>query len=128
MAIDQGIAHGEVLGQSDQSIVHAGVAVGVIPAQHVAHAGGGLLEGLVHRQAILVHGVEDPAVDGLQTVPHIRQGPAHDDAHSVLDIGSLHLGDQRRVHDLLIGIPDLLGIVLGLFAHTFTIPPSLGIE
>ena len=95
MAVHQGIAHGEILSQADQSVIDAGVAVGMVPAQHAAHAGGGLFEGFVHREAILVHGVEDPAMDGLQAIPHVRESPAHDDAHGVLNVGFLHLGDQR---------------------------------
>ena len=95
VAVHQGIAHGEILSQADQSVIDAGIAVGMVPAQHVAHAGGGLFEGFVHREAILVHGVEDPAMDGLQAIPHVRESPAHDDAHGVLNVGFLHLGDQR---------------------------------
>ena len=95
MAVHQHVAHGEILGQADQCVVNRGVAVGMVPAQHVAHAGGGLFEGFVHREAILVHGVEDPAMDGLQAIPHVRESPAHDDAHGVLNVGFLHLGDQR---------------------------------
>ena len=98
----------------------------VIPAQHIAHAGGGFLEGLVAGQVILVHGVEDTPVHGLQAVPHVRQGAAHDNGHGVLDIGLLHLRDQRGLHDMLVGEADLRRVVLGLFAHRFQ--PSLIIQ
>ena len=47
VAIHQHIAHGEVLCQTYQRVIHGGVAVGVIPAQHVAHAGSRLLKRLV---------------------------------------------------------------------------------
>ena len=57
MAVDEHIAHGEVLGQTDQGIVHRLVAVGVVVAQHIAHGGGALSEGLVVGQVVLVHGV-----------------------------------------------------------------------
>ena len=76
VAVDQHVAHGEVLRQTHQRVVHRRVAVGMIPAQHVADAGGGLFERLVRGQAVLVHGVEDAAVDGLQAVAHIRQRTA----------------------------------------------------
>ena len=39
-------------------------------AQYIAHAGGRLLKGLVVGKVVLIHGVEDTAVDRLQTVPH----------------------------------------------------------
>ena len=103
--------------------------MGVVFAQHVAHAGGGLLEGLVVGQAALIHGVEDPAVDGLQAVPHVRQGPAHDDGHGVLDIGLLHLRHQGGDFDLLVRVPDLLRVVLGFFTHKLSfLTLSRGIE
>ena len=94
MSVNEHIAHGEVLGQADQGVVYRLVAVGVVAAQHVAHGGGALAEGFVVGQVILVHGVEDAAVDGLEAVPHVRQGPAHNDAHGVVNIGFFHLRDQ----------------------------------
>ena len=117
VAVHQHVAHGEVLGQTDQGVVDGGVAVGVVAAQHVAHAGGGLLEGLVRGQVVLVHGVEDAPVHRLQAVPHVGQGPAHDDGLGVFNIGLLHLRNQGRDFNLLVRIADFLGIVLGLFAH-----------
>ena len=118
VAVHQHIAHGEILGQTHQRVIDGGVTMGVIPAQHVAHAGGGLLEGLVAGQVILIHGVEDTPVHRLQAVAHVRQGAAHDNGHGVLDIGVLHLRHQRGFHDALIGKTDLLGIVLGFFGHS----------
>jgi hypothetical protein len=46
----------------------------MIAAQHVADGRGALAVGLVAGEAVLVHGVEDAPVDGLQTVPHVGQG------------------------------------------------------
>ena len=40
VALYQGTAHGEILSQADQGIVYAGVSVGVVLTQHIAHAGG----------------------------------------------------------------------------------------
>ena len=120
VAVHQHVAHGEILGQADQCVVNRGVAVGMVPAQHVAHTGGGLFERLVTCQVVLIHGVEDPAVHRLQAVPHIRQGAAHDDAHGVLNIGVLHLRHQGRLHDMLIRIPNFFGIVLRFFTHSLS--------
>ena len=117
VAVHQHIAHGEILRQTHQSVVDGGVAVGVIPAQHVAHAGGGLLKGAVAGEVVLVHGVENTPVDGLQTVPHVGQRPAHDNGHGVFDVGLLHLRHQRALDDVLVREADLLGIVLGLLTH-----------
>ena len=120
VAIHQHIAHGEVLCQTHQRVIHGGIAVGMIPAQHVAHAGSRLLKGLVACQIVLVHGVQNAPVHRLQAVPHIRQGAAHNDAHGIFDIGLFHLRHQRRFHDSLFRIPDLLGVILGFFTHFFS--------
>jgi hypothetical protein len=112
VAEDQGIAHGEVLGQTDHGVVYGGVAVGVIPAQHVAHAGGGLLQGLVIGQVVLVHGIQDTPVHGLETVPHVGQRPVDDDRHGVFDKGAFHLLDQFTLYNFLIRVSDLLRIVV----------------
>ena len=117
MAVHQGVAHGEILGQAHQGVVHRSVAMGVVAAQHVAHAGGRLLEGLVRGQIILIHGVEDAPVDRLQAVPHVGQRPAHDDAHGVLDVALLHLVHQIGGLYLLVWKPDFLRIILWLFTH-----------
>ena len=49
------------------------------------------LVGLVPAVAHLAHGEEDPAVDGLQAVPDVGNGPADDDAHGIVHVGLLHL-------------------------------------
>ncbi len=117
MAVHQGVAHGEILSQAHQGVVHRSVAMGVVAAQHVAHAGGRLLEGLVRGQVVLIHGVENAPVDRLQAVPHVGQRPAHDDAHSVLDVALLHLVHQIGGLYLLVWKPDFLRIILWLFTH-----------
>ena len=131
VAVHQGIPHGEVLGQADERVVDGAVPVGMVSAQHVADASGRLLEGLVMGQIVLVHGVENPAVHRLEAVAHVRQSTADDDRHGVLYVGFLHLLHQRRGHDGLIRVSDLLGIVLWFFAHIgaaflFSMAPSRG--
>ena len=60
---------------------------------------------------------------GMRPLAVLRQGAAHDNAHGIFDIGLLHLRHQRRFHDSLFRIPDLLGVILGFFTHFFS---SLG--
>ena len=76
--------------------------MGVVLTQNVTDTGGGLFERLVRGQTALVHGVQDAAVNRLQAVPDIRKGTAHDDAHSVLNIGFFHLIHQIGCGDGLI--------------------------
>src|SRR5699024_11809213 len=94
VALDEGIAHGEILGQADQGVVDAAVAVGVVFAQHVAHAGGGFFEGVVGGEAAFVHGVQNAPVDRLQAVPHVGQSAARYDGHGVFDVRLFHFGNQ----------------------------------
>ena len=124
VAVHQHVAHGEVLGQTHHGVVDRAVSVGVVAAQHVAHAGGGLFEGLVGGEVILVQGVEYPPVYRLQTVPHVGEGPAHDDAHGVIYIAGLHLADQFRLGYGLIGKGDILRLVVSLVCH-FPSPPQI---
>ena len=117
VSVHQTVPHGEVLSQTHHGIVDRGVSVGVVPAQHVAHAGGGLLKGAVMGQIVLIHGVEDAAVDRLQAVPHVGERTAHNDAHGVLNVGFLHLRHKGRGDDMLFRIADLFRIVTGFFSH-----------
>jgi hypothetical protein len=89
----------------------------MIAAQHVADGRGALAVGLVAGQAVLVHGVQYAPVHGLQTVPHVGQGAAHDDGHGVLDVGAGHLVHQLGIDYRLLGIGDVLRLVILVFRH-----------
>ena len=102
--IDQGHRHGEVLGHAHQGVVHSGVAVGVIFAEHFAHHTGALAVRPVAGEAQLVHRVENPAMHRLEAVAGIGQGPTHDHTHRVLQIGARHLVAQVRLNDPIVGI------------------------
>ncbi len=92
VAVDQGQAHGEVLGKADHGVVDGGVAMGVVLAHDLADRPGRLLVRAGRDDVGLVHGVEDAALDGLEAVADVRQGAGHDDRHGVLEEGLLHLG------------------------------------
>ena len=76
LPVHEGIALGEVLGEADQGLVDGGIPMGMILADHVADDAGALLGGRGRIQPQLAHGEEQPPMDGLQAVAHIRQGPA----------------------------------------------------
>ena len=65
--------------------------MGMVLAHDLADGPCRLLVGLVRRDAGLIHGVEDAAVDRLQAIAHIGEGAGHDDGHGVLEEGGLHL-------------------------------------
>ena len=91
LPVDERIAQGEVLHHADQRVVHRGVAVRVILAEHIAHHRRRFLVGPAGHEAQLVHRVENPAVHRLESVAHIGQRARHDDAHRVVDERLLHL-------------------------------------
>ena len=91
LAVDERVAHREVLGQAHQGVVDRGVPVRVKLAHHLADDRGALPEGAVRGQPHLPHGVEDPAVDRLEAVADVRQGAGHDHAHRVVEVGRPHL-------------------------------------
>jgi hypothetical protein len=100
LAVDQDGPHAELLGHPDDRVVRRLVAVGVVLADDVADDAGRLLVGLVVGRPRLVHGVQAAPVDGLEAVLDVRDGPADDDGHGVVEVGALHLlleADDREV-------------------------------
>ena len=59
-------------------------------AEHFTHDTGGFAIGAVQADAHIVHGVQDAALDRLETIAGIRQGACHDHAHGVIEVGLLH--------------------------------------
>ena len=91
VAIDQRAAEREVLRHAHDRLVHGRVAVRVVLADHVADDACALemlgVPGVVEH----VHRVEAPAVDGLESVPHVGKGAPHDHRHRVVDVVARHL-------------------------------------
>ena len=99
MAVDEQVARIEILGQADRRVVDRRIAVGMIFTQDFTDDTGRFLVRPVRSHARFLHGIQDAAVYGFQAVPHVRQGPLHNDAHGVIDIGVLHLVGQIHVFD-----------------------------
>ena len=94
LPVDQRHAQRPVLRHAHQGIVDRGVAVRVVFAHHVGDRPRRLHIFAVPVVAALIHRIEDAAVNRLQPVAHIGQRPAHDHAHRVIEIGTLHLLDD----------------------------------
>ena len=105
LPVDEQGAHGEILRHACHGFVDGGIAVRVVLAEHLADDAGGLAVGAVDADAHVVHGVQDAALDGLETVAGIRQGAGDDDGHGVIEVGSLHLvvdidfANETEFHD-----------------------------
>ena len=91
LAVHKGIAHGEVLGESYDRVIHRRIPVGMVFSDHVPHNAGRFFVGPVKGVPHLVHGKEDPAMNGLEPVADVGQGPSNNDAHGIFEIGLLHL-------------------------------------
>jgi hypothetical protein len=63
----------------------------MVLAHDFADDAGAFARGLVGLQAHLLHGVENAAMHGLQSVAHVGQGAADDHRHGVVEIRPLHL-------------------------------------
>ena len=99
LPVDQLQAHGEILRHAHQRVVDRLVAVRVIFAHHVADHARRFDVFLVGRVALLVHRMQNAAMNGLQAVARIGQRARHDHAHGVIEIAALHLlGDGDGTH------------------------------
>ena len=91
LAVDQELAHAEVLRHAHQRVVDRGVAVRMVLAHDLTHDAGALPRRAVRTQAFLPHGIEDAALDRLEPVADIGQRAADDHRHRVVEIRLAHL-------------------------------------
>ena len=91
LAVDQGVAHVELLGEPHQGVVDGRVAVGMEVPHDLADDLGALPVGPVRGQPHQPHAVHDPPVGRLQPVAHVGQGAPDDDAHGVVHVRAPHL-------------------------------------
>ena len=91
LAIDERITKREILDHPHHGVVHGGIAMGVVLAQHVADHRGRLLVTSPWAQPQLAHCVQDAPVNRLQAVSYVGQRSLHNDAHRVVDERFAHL-------------------------------------
>ena len=91
LRVHQGVPQAEVLGHAHEGVVDGLVAVRVVLAHDLAGHPCAFHGGAIGAGAEVVHAPEDPAVDGLEAVAGVGQGPGHDDGHGVVQEGLLHL-------------------------------------
>ena len=88
--VHQRIPQREILRHTHHGVIHGGVAMGMIPPEHRADRIGALAVRLIRGQVILVHGVEDAAMNRLESVTDIRQGAGHNDRHGIFQETLFH--------------------------------------
>ena len=91
LTVDEHVPHREVLRHAHQCVVHAGITVRVIVAEHFAHdlcalavRGGGC-------EVQPAHGVENAAMHRLEAVASVGDRAPDDHAHRVVQIRGPHL-------------------------------------
>ena len=104
LAVDQGIADGEILGEPHQRIVDGLVAMRVELAHHLADDAGAFGEALVGVEAKEPHGMHDAAMDRLQPVPHVGQRPVHDGRQRIGEIALLERLPQVDRFDMIAAV------------------------
>jgi len=68
----------------------------MVLAEHFTHNARGLLGRVVMGVLDLVHGMKHATVHRLQAVTHIGKRSAHNHAHGVIEIGTLHFRLKRN--------------------------------
>ena len=114
LAVDQRVAHVEILRQANERVVDGRVAVRMVFAEDFADDLRALAVGLRRREAQLVHAEENAPVHGLQAVAHVRQRPADDYAHRVIEVRLLHFrfDIDRREYRLVLLVSHLVPFVI----------------
>ena len=92
LAVDQRVAQRELLHHPDQRLVGRGIPVRMVLAEHVADDASAFDVRPVPDRVRLVHREQHAPVHGLQAVADVRQRPAHDHAHRVIEVGMPHFG------------------------------------
>ena len=110
LPVDQRVAHRERLGEPDERVVQRDIAVRVVLAHHLADDRGALAVGARGAEPHLAHRVQDPAMDGLEAVAHVRERPRDDDAHRVVEVRDAHLVLDADGSD----VSQVVGHVVGL--------------
>ena len=94
----------------------------MVAAQHIADRSCALPVRLIPRQAILIHGIKNAAMNRFQAVPHIRQSAADDNRHCVFNIAFLHFLNELRFNNHLVREGNVLRFIIFLFRHSFVAP------
>jgi hypothetical protein len=91
LAVDERVAHREVLREPDEGVVDRRVAVRVVLAHHLADDARALRVAAVRLQPRLVHREQHATVHGLEPVANVGQRAPDDHGHRVVQVGGAHL-------------------------------------
>ena len=106
LAVDQRIAHREVLRETHERVIRRLVAVRMILAEHVADDARRLHRLRRIGEPHFVHREEDAALHGLLPVRHVGQRAAFHHAHRVVEVGRARRSRRASVARLRARLPD----------------------
>ena len=86
LTVDQQVPHIPRLRHANERVVHRGVSVGMVLLEHLTDDACALRKTPIGNKAFTQHGVKHATVNRLQTIPHVRQSPPHDDRHRIIEI------------------------------------------
>ena len=99
---DERIAQAEILSQAHERVVNGHFAVGVIVARRVAANLCALSSfGVCRQPQLVVHDVQNAALDGFEPVSDVRQSPRRDDRERVIEVSAASFLAERDVGDLI---------------------------
>ena len=90
LPVDKRGPHGEMLGHAHHGVVHRAVPVRVVLSEHFPDQTGAFLVAGPCCQAQIAHAVQHAPVYGLEPVADVRQRPAYDHRHRIIDVRGLH--------------------------------------
>jgi hypothetical protein len=82
------------LGEPDEGVVDSTVTVWVVTTHNVSDNTSTLGEVAIGSVTTVIHGVQHPAVNWLESVTDIRQCSGDNNGHGVIKIGTLHFSLQ----------------------------------
>src|SRR6267154_4990639 len=91
LAVDERIAHVEILREADERGINNRFTVRMIVAGSVAADFRALAVAAVGGQAEVVHGHQDAPLDRLQAVAHVGKSASDDHAHRIIEVRLAHL-------------------------------------
>ena len=100
LAVDELVAHRELLRHAHERVVDGRVPMRVVLAHDLADDQRALRVGAGGAEPELVHRVEHAAMHGLQAVAHVGQRTADDHRHRVVEVGGAHLLLERARFDV----------------------------
>src|SRR6516162_1565539 len=95
LPVNERQAQGKILRHANQRVIDGLIAMRVIFTDDVADDARRFTIRLIPLVAVLVHRIEDAAMDRLEPVACVGQGAGHDYAHRVIEIAPLHLFGDR---------------------------------